>query len=209
MINVFLVDDHEIVREGFKKLVKDINDINITGEARSSEEVLQRLDSIACDVMLVDLYLPGKNGYQLLVDLQKLRPEIKAIIMSINPEQKSALRAYKLGAAGYLCKDSAINEIISAIRKTHTTGRYISPEYAEALAFKSIFSEQDELQKLSDLETNILIMLYKGMDIKDIAAKTKLSIVSVFTYRKKIFENLKLNSNLDMIHYVKENIIMG
>ena len=209
MINVFLVDDHEIVREGFKKLVKEINDINITGEAKSSEEVLQRLDSIACDVMLVDLYLPGKNGYQLLVDLQKLRPEIKAIIMSINPEQKSALRAYKLGAAGYLCKDSAISEIISAIRKTYTNGRYISPEYAEALAFRTIFSEPDDLQKLSDLETNILIMLYKGMDIKDISVKTKLSVVSVFTYRKKIFENLKLNSNLDMIHYVKENIIMG
>jgi DNA-binding NarL/FixJ family response regulator len=209
MINIFLVDDHEIVREGFKKLIKEFNDINVTGEAKSSEEVLANLSNIACDVMLVDLYLPGKNGYQLIVELQKLRPEIKSIIMSINPEQKSALRAYKLGASGYLCKDSSISEIISAIRKTYSTGRYISPEYAEALAFKSIYSEQDELQKLSDLETNILIMLYKGLDIKDIALKTGLSIVSVFTYRKKIFENLKLNNNLDMIHFVKENIIMG
>lgn len=209
MINVFLVDDHEIVREGFKKLIKEISDINITGEAKSSEEVLENIDKIACDVMLVDLYLPGKNGYQLLIELKKLRPEIKAIIMSINPEQKSAMRAYKLGAAGYLCKDSTINEIITAIRKTHTNGRYISPEYAENLAFKTIYSDQDELQKLSDLETNILIMLYKGLDIKDISVKTGLSIVSVFTYRKKIFENLKLNTNLDMIHFVKENIIMG
>lgn len=209
MINIFLVDDHEIVREGLKKLMKEFNDINIVGEASSSEEVLSKLTSIACDVMLVDLYLPGKNGYQLIVELQKLRPEIKTIIMSINPEQKSALRAYKLGAAGYLCKDSSVNEIITAIRKTYSNGRYINPEYAEALAFKSIYSEQDELQKLSDLETNILIMLYKGLDIKDIAAKTGLSIVSVFTYRKKIFENLKLNNNLDMIHFVKENIIMG
>lgn len=209
MINVFLVDDHEIVREGFKKLIKEISDINITGEAKSSEEVLENIDNIACDVMLVDLYLPGKNGYQLLIELNKLRPEIKAIIMSINPEQKSAMRAYKLGAAGYLCKDSTISEIIGAIRKTYTNGRYISQEYAENLAFKTIYSDQDELQKLSDLETNILIMLYKGLDIKEISSKTGLSIVSVFTYRKKIFENLKLNTNLDMIHFVKENIIMG
>jgi len=209
MINIFLVDDHEIVREVFKKLLKVFKDINITGEAASSEEVLSKINSIACDVMLVDLYLPGKNGYQLIVDLQKIRPEIKIIIMSINSEQKSALRAYKLGASGYLCKDSSINEIINAIRKTYSSGRYISPEYAEALAFKSIYSEPDELQKLSDLETNILIMLYKGLDIKDIAVKTGLSIVSVFTYRKKIFENLKLSNNLDMIHFVKENIIMG
>lgn len=209
MINIFLVDDHEIVREGFKKLIREYNDINITGEACNAEDVLNNIDKIACDVMLIDLYLPRKNGYQLLVELQKLRPEIKAIVMSINPEQKSALRAYKFGASGYLCKDASISEIITAIRKTYTNGRYISPEYAEMLAFKSIYSEQDELQKLSDLETNILIMLYKGIDIKDIAAKTGLSIVSVFTYRKKIFENLKLSSNLDMIHYVKENIIMG
>ncbi len=209
MINIFLVDDHEIVREGFKKLIREFSDINITGEAKSSEEVLDVMESIACDIMLVDLYLPGKNGYQLLVELQKQRPEVKVIIMSINPEERSALRAYKLGASGYLCKDSSINEIINAIRKTYDVGRYISPEYAELLAFKTIYSEQDELQKLSDLETNILIMLYKGLEIKDIAKKTGLSIVSVFTYRKKIFENLKLNNNLDMIHYVKENIIMG
>ncbi|MBP6611501.1 MAG: response regulator transcription factor [Paludibacter sp.] len=209
MINIFIVDDHEIVREGFKKLIREFSDINITGEAKSSEEVLDAMESIACDIMLVDLYLPGKNGYQLLVELQKQRPEVKVIIMSINPEERSALRAYKLGASGYLCKDSSINEIINAIRKTYDVGRYISPEYAELLAFKTIYSEQDELQKLSDLETNILIMLYKGLEIKDIAKKTGLSIVSVFTYRKKIFENLKLNNNLDMIHYVKENIIMG
>ncbi len=209
MINIFLVDDHEIVREGFKKLIREFSDVNITGEAKTAEEVLVSLESIACDIMLVDLYLPGKNGYQLLVELQKERPEIKVIIMSINPEERSALRAYKLGASGYLCKDASINEIINAIRKTHDTGRYISPEYAELLAFKTIYSEQDELQKLSDLETNILIMLYKGFEIKEIARKTGLSIVSVFTYRKKIFENLKLNTNLDMIHYVKENIIMG
>lgn len=209
MINIFIVDDHEIVREGFKKLIREFSDINITGEAKSSEEVLDAMESIACDIMLVDLYLPGKNGYQLLVELQKQRPEVKVIIMSINPEERSALRAYKLGASGYLCKDSSINEIINAIRKTYDVGRYISPEYAELLAFKTIYSEQDELQKLSDLETNILIMLYKGLEIKDIAKKTGLSIVSVFTYRKKIFENLKLSNNLDMIHYVKENIIMG
>ena len=209
MINIFLVDDHEIVLEGFKKLIREDPDINIVGEAKSAEMVLEKLPSLACDIMLVDLYLPGKNGYQLLVELQTIRPEIKVIIMSINPEDRSALRAYKLGACGYLCKDTAIDEIISAIHKTFETGKYISSKYAELLAFKTIYSEKDELQKLSDLETNILVMLYKGMDIKEIALKTNLSIVSVFSYRKKIFENLKLSSNLDMIHFVKENIIMG
>ncbi|OIP82567.1 MAG: hypothetical protein AUK44_07500 [Porphyromonadaceae bacterium CG2_30_38_12] len=209
MINVFLVDDHEIVREGFKKLVKEHNDINIAGEAKSAEEVIERMPKIACDVMLIDLYLPNKNGYQLLVELKKQHPEIKAIIMSINPEQKSALRAYKLGAAGYLCKDSSIQEIIKAIHKTHENGRYISPEYAELLAFQTIYSNQDEVEKLTDIETNILIMLYKGLEIREIAKKTNLSVVSVFNYRKKIFENLKLQNNLDMIHFVKENIILG
>lgn len=209
MINIFIVDDHELVREGFKKLIREFTDINLSGEASSAEEVLERMDTIACDIMLIDLYLTGKNGYQLLVELKKHRPEIKTIIMSINPEQKSAIRAYKLGAAGYLCKDSSISEIISAIHKTHLYGKYINPEYAELLAFKTIYEEQDNLEKLTDLETNILIMLYRGFEIKEIAAKTGLSIVSIFSYRKKIFENLKLNTNLDMIHFVKENIIMG
>lgn len=209
MINIYLVDDHQIVREGFKKLLKEYSDVNVTGESMSAEDVLNSLDKIACDIMLVDLYLPQKNGYQLLVELQKLRPEIKIIIVSINPEERSALRAYKLGASGYICKDSSISQIIHAIRKTYETGRYISPEYAETLAFKTIYSEQDELQKLTDLETNILVMLYKGFEIKEIAQKTGLSLVSVFSYRKKIFESLKLNNNLDMIHFVKENIIMG
>lgn len=129
--------------------------------------------------------------------------------MSINPEEKSALRAYKLGASGYLCKDTAIEEIITAIHKTYETGKYISVKYAELLAFKTIYSEKDDLQKLSNIETEILIMLYNGYDIKDIAKKTGLSAVSVFSYRKKIFDNLKINNNLDMIHYVKENIILG
>lgn len=208
MINIFIVDDHEIVREGFKKLIKEFNDLHIVGEAKSTEELLSNLDTITCDVMLVDLYLPGKNGYHLVVELRKRRPEIKSIIMSVNPEQKSALRAYKLGAVGYLCKDASINEIISAIRKTHASGRYISQEYAEKLAFDSIKSTQDELEKLSELEISILIMLYKGLDIKDIAIKTDLSVVSIFTYRKKIFENLGFNNNLDMIQFVRENIML-
>lgn len=209
MINIFLVDDHEIVLEGFKKLIREASDINIVGEAKSAERLLERLPDLVCDVILVDLYLPGKNGYQLLVEIQKMRPDIRVIIMSINPEEKSALRAYKLGASGYLCKDTAIDEIITAIHKTYETGKYISVKYAELLAFKTIYSEKDDLQKLSNIETEILIMLYNGYDIKDIAKKTGLSAVSVFSYRKKIFDNLKINNNLDMIHYVKENIILG
>ena len=207
MIQVYLVDDHLIVKEGFRKLLSNEMNIHISGEAQSAEEVLLEIESIQCDVMLLDLYLPGKNGFYLLIELNKLRPDIKVIILSANTEEKSAIRAYRLGAAGYLCKNSKSDEIINAIQTVYDKGRYIKPEFAESIAFKSINNDKAEVEKLSELEVDILILLYKGVEIKDIAAKVGKSIPSIFTYKKNIFENLNFKTNLDLILFVKENML--
>lgn len=206
MIRVYLVDDHLIVKEGFKKLISVEKSICISGEAHSAEEVLSEIEHIQCDVMLLDLYLPGKNGFNLLIELSKVRPDIKVIVLSSNTEEKSAIRAYRLGAVGYLCKDSQMLEIIEAIETVYNKGRYIKPEFAESIAFTSIYNDKTEIEKLSEVEIDILIMLYKGIEIKDIAAKLGRSIPSVFAYKKSIFESLNFKTNLDLILFVKENM---
>ncbi|MFM2293304.1 MAG: hypothetical protein RIS29_3117 [Bacteroidota bacterium] len=206
MIKVFIVDDHEIIREGLKKILKEESDLVVVGEAQNGDEVLQNIKNIDCDIMLLDMNMPGRSGLDLLGDIKNLKPEMHILVLSIHPEDKFALRTLKSGASGYLCKDTALEELVVAIRKVHTKGRYLSTTLAEQLAF-DFMPEKDQAphEMLSGREQEIMVMLASGKKVKEIAADLQLSISTVFTYRVRIFEKLKIKSNVELTHYAINN----
>lgn len=208
MIKVFIVDDHEIIREGLKKILKEESDLVVVGEAQNGAEVLEQMHNpnFECDVMLLDMNMPGKSGIELLTDLKGMRPQLHILVLSIHPEDKFALRTLKAGASGYLCKDTALEELVVAIRKIHTKGRYLSNSLAEQLAF-DIMPVTSSLphEQLSNRELEIMFMLVSGKKVKDIAADLGLSISTIFTYRVRIFEKLKIKNNVELTHYAMTN----
>lgn len=206
MINVFIVDDHEIIREGLKKILKEEPDLKVVGEAQSGDEVLENIKNIDCDIMLLDMNMPGRSGLELISDIKELKPKVHILVLSIHPEDKFALRTLKAGASGYLCKDTALDELVIAIRKVFSKGRYLSTNLAEQLAF-DFMPDNNQLphEQLSNREQEIMYMLVSGKKVKDIAKELKLSISTVFTYRVRIFEKLNIKNNVELTHYAITN----
>lgn len=210
MIKVFIVDDHEIIRRSLKMVLKDANDLLVVGEAQDGKEALEIIPDTDIDVLLLDMNMPGKCGIELLTDLKKLKPEMHIIVLTIHPEDRFALKTLKAGASGYLCKDTALEELVSAIQKVHNKGRYISATLAEQLAFDLVPEHNDNnTSVLNEREQYVLIKIASGEKIKDIAYDMNLSISTIFTYRMKIFEKLKLSNNVELTHYAIENKLVG
>lgn len=210
MIKVFIVDDHEIIRQGLKMILKEESDIQVVGEASNGEEALAKIKQTECNIMLLDMNMPGKNGIELLSDIKALRPKMHILVLSIHPEDKFALRTLKSGASGYLCKDTALEELVVAIRKIHAKGRYISTNLAEQLAFNIIpDTDTPAYESLSNREREILVKLAKGEKVKDISAELGLSISTVFTYRLRIFEKLHVSNNVELTHYAIDNKLVN
>lgn len=207
MIRIFIVDDHEIIREGLKKILFEESDLVIVGEEQNGTEVLRRITEIECDIMLLDLNIPGRNGVELIQELKKKKPFMNILVLSINPENISALPALNAGASGYLSKNVALEEMVNAIRKIFEKGRYLSSTLAEQLAFNLLQTESLAKRKFTSLESNIALLIAQGKPAKFIATDLGLSISTVFTHRRKIFEKLKIHNNIELTHYVIENEI--
>ena len=206
MIRVFIVDDHEIIRQGLKMILKEAADLVVVGEAQDGIEALRKIKNTDCDVMLLDMNMPGRSGIDLLADIKALKPKMHILVLSIHPEDKFALRTLKAGASGYLCKDTALEELVVSIRKIHSKGRYISNTLAEQLAFSIIpENETPAANQLSSRENEILIKIASGVKVKDIAEELGLSISTIFTYRLRIFEKLNIKNNVELTHYAIEN----
>ena len=206
MTKIFIVDDHEIIREGLKKILKEEADLVVVGEAHDGADALEKLETIECDILLLDMNMPGRSGIDLLSDLKLLKPKIHILVLSIHPEDKFALRTLKAGASGYLCKDTALEELVIAIRKISTKGRYLSPTLAEQLAF-DVVPDKDALphEQLSNRELEIMFMLADGKKVKNIAKELNLSVSTVFTYRVRIFEKLNIKNDVELTHYAINN----
>ena len=206
MIKVFIVDDHEIIREGLKKILKEESDFVVVAEAQDGVEALEKIQHTDCDIMLLDMNMPGRSGIDLLSDLKVVKPQLHILVLSIHPEDKFALRTLKAGASGYLCKDTALDELVIDIRKIHSKGRYLSTTLAEQLAF-DVVPDKDQLphESLSNRELEIMFLLAEGKKVKTIAKELTLSVSTVFTYRVRIFEKLKLKNDVELTHYAINN----
>jgi len=210
MIKVFIVDDYEIIREGLKMILKEESDIVVVGEAQNGAQAIDKIRKVECDIMLLDMNMPGRNSIDLLMDIKALRPKLQILVLSIHPEDKFALKTLKSGASGYLCKDTALEELVVAIHKIHSKGRYISTSLAEQLAFDVIpESEADLHDFLSNREREILIKIASGVKAKDIAEELGLSISTIFTYRLRIFEKLNVKNNVELTHYAIEKKLVN
>jgi len=203
MIKVCITDDHELIREGFKKLIAREKDISIIGEAESGAETIEILAANQCDVVVLDINLPDKNGLEVLKDVKTRFPNIQILVLSMYPEERYAGRALKNGAAGYITKDSAPKEMIAAIRKIQRGGQYISEALAEQLAssYKGKWNAAPH-ENLSDREFEILLRLGKGKSVKDISEELNLSGNTVNTYKRRIFEKMGFSSKAELIQYV-------
>jgi two-component system, NarL family, invasion response regulator UvrY len=216
MIKIFIVDDHEIIRESLKNILKDEVDLMVVGEAQSGDEVLQNIKNIDCDIMLLDFYMPGRSGLDLISDLKRLNLNMHILVLSINPEDLFVLNMLKTGASGYVCKNTALKELLFAIRKVYSCGRYLSTSLAEQLVFdyapdktEHLFGNSFSNRSLSDKEQNILYLLASGKKAKEIAVDLKISVSTVFSHRKHILIKLKLKSDVDLMHYAIEHKIIN
>ena len=208
MIKVFIVDDHEILREGLKRILNSESDMEVVAETDNGTEAVKMISEIDCDLVLLDLNLPGRSGTELIAEIKKKKPRAQILILSISPEKRFALPAFKAGASGYLNKDSALTELVVAIRKVQAKKRYMSMSLAEQLAFESVVEDAPERRRLTNLENCIMLMLAKGKENKEIAKELALSINSVAQNRRKVLEKLHLKNNVQLTHYVMENNLL-
>ena len=206
MIKVFIADDHTLIRGGIKNLLAMESDIKLVGETSNPFEVVDQIKKNKCDILILDLSMPGKNGLDVLKEIKTFMPEVKVLIMTMLPEDQFAKRTLKAGASGYITKNLASEELIIAIRRIATGRKYVT----QALAEKLVDDLDDSSEKapheiLSDREFQILLMMSKGKSQTDIAKELSISISTVNTYRSRIFEKLNLQSNAELIHYAFQN----
>jgi len=208
MIKVVLCDDHPVVREGMKVAFAQTPDIRVVGEARSGTELLELLRSTKCSVIILDISLPGASGLEVLKDLASHKLTVPVLILSMHPEGQYALRALRLGAAGYLPKDSPMPELIAALRKVASGGKYISPAQGELLAEELRRGRKPPVERLSDRELQVLLEVASGQGIKQIAYKLNISPSTVGSHRARLLAKLGLRTGADLVRFAVENQLL-
>ena len=205
MIRVLVADDHAVVRRGLLQILEEVPDIVVAGEASTGRQVLQVVQRERYDVLVLDIAMPDGGGLEVLKQLRTLRPEVRVLILSIYPEKQYAVRALKAGAAGYLTKESAPDELIAAIRQVSGGGKYFTHSLAEKLAVElGGEAEKEPHEILSDREYQVMCLLAAGKTVTDIATELSLSAKTVSTYRARILEKLNLQSTAEIIRYAFE-----
>ncbi len=209
MIKIIIADDHPIVRRGLKQIIQDEKDMKVIHEAANSEDVLVFLKEHNADVMLLDISMPGKSGLDLLVDLNNIYPDLPILILSALPEEAYAKRVIKMGASGYIHKESAPELLVPAIRKVILGKRYISSKLAEILATDITAKVSKVLHEhLSEREFEVLLLIGKAKKITEIAETLHISVTTVSTYRSRILEKMKMKNNSELIQYCfRHNLI--
>ena len=202
MPSILIADDHELVRRGLRQLLADAFPELILVEAVDARQTLDAAEKQPCDLVLLDINMPGRSGIEVLQDLKRLYPKVPVVVLSAFPEKDYALRAFKLGASGYVSKQSASSELVTAARKALAGGRYITPSLAEALA-ATVAGEAPALphETLSERELQVLRHVALGKQLKEIAAELSLSEKTIGTYRMRISRKLGLGTNVELARY--------
>ena len=202
MIRVLIADDHAVVRQGLKQILSEQPDMKVLGEASTVPELFNHIRKDKWDVVVLDISMPGRGGLDGLKQLKLEQPRLPVLILSIHPEDQFAVRALKAGASGYLTKDSAPEELVQAIRKVLTGGKYITAGLAEKLAADLETDTGKPLHEaLSDREFQILRLIASGKSATAIAKRLSLSVKTVSTYRARILEKMKMETNAELMHY--------
>ncbi len=209
MIKILIADDHTIFREGLKHILAEYPDVTVTDEASNGREVLDKIWNNDYDMVLLDISMPGMTGLEALKQLKNEKPKLPVLVLSMHPEEQYAVRALRAGASGYLTKESAPDELMTAIRKISQGRKYITSSLAERLAFEVEADSEKPLHDiLSDREYQVLRMIAEGKTVKHIAEELSLSMKTVSTYRTRIMEKMKMTTNAELMHYAMKHHIL-
>jgi two-component system invasion response regulator UvrY len=205
-MRILLADDHTVVRCGLKQILAEEFKRAVFGEARNAQEALDLVRKEQWDVVVLDITMPGRSGLEVMRGIKKLRPKLQVLVLSIHPENQFAVRVLKLGAAGYMTKESAAEELVGAIKKVLAGGRYVSAPMAETLAINLSSETVRPLQELlSDREFQVLRFIASGRVVSQIARELALSVKTISTYRSRILEKMGLRNNAELMHYAMQH----
>lgn len=208
-IRVLIADDHAIVRQGLRLILSDTPDMEVAGEAENGIEAMEMVKKGGWDVVLMDVTMPERNGIDTLKLLKKEYPKLPVIILSMHPEEQYAIRALKSGASGYLTKQSAPDQLVTAIRQVASGKKFVSAVVAEQLA-NTIGEDPDRPahEKLSDREYQTLCLIASGKALSQIAEELGLSVKTVSVYRARLLEKMQLKNNAELTHYgIKHGLV--
>ena len=206
MTRILIADDHEVVRRGLKQILADAFKSLKVYEAKTSSEALDQVLKQTLDLVLLDINMPGRSGLDVLAELTRQRPGTPVLVLSVSPEEDYALRCLKLGAAGYLTKQSASDELLAAARKALAGGKYVSASMAEKLAANvSGAGPAAPHETLSNRELQVLRMIAAGRTVKEIAGELSLSEKTIATYRSRLSEKMGLATNVELARYAIQN----
>ena len=205
-IRVLIADDHAILRRGLRGIIEETDDLEVVGEAESSSETLKQLRTQPCEVVLLDISMPDRNGMDTLAIIKKDHPKIAVLMLSTHPENQYAVRALRGGASGYLTKQSAPAQLVNAIRTVATGKKYVTPAVAEELA-KHVLNDSDRPphEQLSNREYQTMCMIAGGKSVSEIADQLSLSVKTVSVYRARVLAKLSVTNNAAIAHYALKN----
>ena len=205
-IRVLIVDDHPVVRDGLRRVLEAEADIEVVGEAGDAQHALFETRAQKPDLILMDVVMPGKSGMELIKQVRAEKPRLRILVLSMHEEQQYAVRAIKAGAAGYLTKESASSQLVSAIRKIAAGGAFISTAVAEQLALGAMPQADGPLHNaLSDREFQVFRLLAEGKSVSDIAGQLTLSVKTISTHKARLMQKMNLGSTTDLIRYAISN----
>ncbi len=209
MIKVLIVDDHALVRMGIRRLLEDTHDISVMGEAQNGEEALAMVKSHRPDVILLDMKMPGIDGWEVIRRLKNSSAKSKIIAVSALSAEPFPTRVLQLGAMGYLSKESSIEEMTDAIRKVYQGERYLSAQLAQQLAIKSLDPvSETPFEQLSEREMQVMLMITSGLPVPEISKRLFLSTKTINCYRYRMFAKLNIKNDVELTHLaIKHSII--
>ena len=202
MIRIVIADDHAIVREGLKRIVSEVSDMEVAGEAGDGTQVMQRVRELEFDILLLDLSMPGRSGMELIKLVRAEKPKLRILVLSMHQELQYAVRAIKSGASGYLTKESAPSQLEQAIRKIAGGGAYVTAEVAQQLALGAMpGGETLPHESLSDREFEVFRLRAAGASVTDIAARLKVSVKTISTHKANLTQKMGLQNNSELVRY--------
>jgi two-component system invasion response regulator UvrY len=208
-MKILIADDHSIVREGLKQYVKTLDEVSFIDEAVDGNEAWAKIKDVNYDLIILDVSMPEMSGLDVLRNIKERNLHNRVLMLSVHPQEQYAIHAFKMGASGYLSKDSAFEELTLAIKKIASGGRYVASAFAEKLAFNDYDSGTPTLhEKLSEREFQVMIMLAKGKSVTEIATEISISDKTVSTYRARILDKMEMKKNAELtIYAIKNNLI--
>ena len=211
MINILLIDDHAIVRDGLKRIINESAGMKVIAEAENGQIALDMIDkNLSINFVVLDISMPGKSGLDVLKEIKYHKVELPVLMLSMHAEDQYAIRTLKAGASGYLTKESASELLVEAIRKIYKGGRFISNEVAELLALNLNNKKVDFAHdQLSDREYQVMTMIASGKTIIEISKELNLSDKTISTYRARILQKMGLKTNAEIIYYAFSNDLVS